>query len=65
MTNDHQISKTAIDNAVLWVENVLSELEKFKIQYLKKRFKPGEDIEIKVVMIDVEEQPIERPKYNG
>jgi len=64
MANDHQISKTAIHNAVIWVENVLSESEEFKLQDLKERFKPGEESEIKVVMIDVEEQPIERPKYN-
>jgi predicted DNA-binding protein YlxM (UPF0122 family) len=64
MANDHQISKTAINDAVIWVENTLSESEEFKLKDLKKRFKSGEESEIKVIMIDVEEQPIERPKVN-
>ena len=66
MANDHQIGKTIINDAVIWVENVLSESEEFKLKDLKERFKPNEEdeTEIEVVIIDVEEQPIERPKYN-
>ena len=64
MANDHQISKSKINEAVIWVENVLGESEDFKLKDLKERFKPGEESSIKVVLIDVEEQPIERPKYN-
>jgi hypothetical protein len=64
MANDHQISKSKINEAVLWVENVLSESADFKLTELKERFKPGEESEIEVILIDVEEQPIERPKYN-
>jgi len=64
MANDHQIGKSKINNAVIWVEEVLSESEEFKLRELKERFKPGEEAEIKVVLIDVEEQPTERPKYN-
>ena len=64
MANDHQISKTAINDAVIWVEDVLSESDEFKLKDLKERFKPGEESAIKVVLTDVEEQPIERPKYN-
>ena len=66
MANDHQISKTAINKAVIWVENVLSESEEFKMKDLKERFKPSEEdeTEIEVLLTDVEEQPIERPKYN-
>jgi len=64
MANDHQISKTAINDAVLWVEDALSESDEFRLKDLKERFKPGEESEIKVIMIDVEEQPIERPKVN-
>jgi len=65
MANDHQISKSEINRAVIWVENTLSESEEFKLVDLKERFKPNEEgeSEIKVVLIDVEEQPIERPKY--
>ena len=67
MANDHQLTKSKINRAILWVENVLSESPEFKLKDLKERFKPDEsnEPEIEVVLIvDVEEQPIERPKYN-
>lgn len=64
MANDHQIAKSIINKAVLWVEDALSESTEFKLKELKERFKPDEEETIKVVLIDVEEQPIERPKYN-
>jgi len=64
MANDHQISKSKINNAVIWVENALSESEEFKLRELKDRFKSGEEADIDVILIDVEEQPIERPTYN-
>jgi hypothetical protein len=65
MANDHQLSKSKINNAVLWVENVLSESEEFKLKDLKEHFKPGKTkTKIQAILIDVEEQPIERPKYN-
>jgi hypothetical protein len=65
MANDHQLSKTKTNNAVVWVENVLSELEEFKLKELKEHFKPGKaNTRIQAIIIDVEEQPIERPKYN-
>jgi hypothetical protein len=65
MAVSHQITKSTVNEAVLWVENVLSESEEFKLQNIKERFKPNEnnESEIAVVLIDVEEQPIERPKY--
>ena len=49
---------------MLWVENTLSNSEEFKLKDLKERVKPGGENEIEVVLIDVEEQPVERPKYN-
>ena len=64
MANDHQINKSKINEAVLWVENVLSESNEFSLIELKERFKPSNEATIEVVIIDVEEQPIERPKYN-
>jgi len=66
MANDHQIGKTNINAAVLWVENVLSGSEAFGLKDLKERFKQreGTEPEIQTVLIDVEEQPIERPAYN-
>jgi len=63
MANDHQIAKSIINRAVIWVEDALSESEEFKLKDLKERFKPAEEEAIKIIVIDVEEQPIERPKY--
>ena len=64
MANDHQISRTQINRAILWVEDILSESDEFRLKELKERFKPGEESEIQVIVVDVEEQPIERPKYD-
>jgi len=67
MANDHQLAKSMINRAVLWVENILSESPEFKLKDLQERFKPDRENEssIEVVLIaDVEEQPIERPKHN-
>jgi hypothetical protein len=64
MSNDHQIKKSVINRAVLWVEDTLRESEEFKIAELKEKFKPGEDSLISVIIVDVEEQPIERPFEN-
>jgi hypothetical protein len=64
MANDHQIPKSIINEMVIWVEDVLTASEQFKIKELKERFKPGEEPQIKVIAIDVEEQPIERPVEN-
>jgi len=58
----HELPKSTINDAILWVEERLIEREEFKLKELKERFKP-EESEIKIVMIDVSEQPIERPKY--
>ena len=64
MANDHQIPKSTICRAILWVEDVLSDSEEFKLKDLKERFKPdNNENPIQIVLIDVEEQPIERPKY--
>jgi len=46
------------------VEDTLSESEEFRIQELKERFKPDEESSISVIIVDVEEQPIERPFEN-
>jgi len=37
MANDYQISKSAINDAVLWVENTLNESDEFKLKDLKER----------------------------
>jgi len=64
MSNDHQIPKSTINEMVLWVEYSLSGDEEFKLADLKERFKPGEENEIEIIIVDVEEQPVERPKYD-
>lgn len=47
----------------MWVEDVLSKSSELKLKELKERFKPGEEEPIRIVLTDVEEQPIKRPKY--
>ena len=64
MANDYQISKSALSNAILWVENVLGESSEFPLPDLKEHFKPSGSGHVQVVLIDVGEQPIERPKYD-
>jgi len=64
MSNDHQIPKSTINEMVLWVEDVLSKDEEFKLVDLKERFKANEESDIDIIIVDVEEQPIERPKEN-
>jgi len=64
MANDHQIAKSVINRAVLWVEDVLGESEEFRLRELKERFKPSEtESKITAVIVDVTEQPIERPVH--
>jgi len=62
MANDHQLPKSTINEMVQWVEWRLSDREEFQLKDLKERFKPGEESEVEIVIVDVEEQPIERPK---
>jgi len=62
MANDHQVPKSTINEMVLWVEYALSSDEEFKLADIKERFKPGEENDIEIIIVDVEEQPIERPK---
>jgi hypothetical protein len=65
MAVSHQISKSAINQVILWVENRLKEREAFKLADLKERFKPCEtETKIKILIADVTEQPIERPVEN-
>jgi len=63
MANDHQIGKSTINEMVVWVEEALSESEEFKLKDIKERFKE-EAAKISVLVVDVEEQPIERPVEN-
>ena len=63
MANDHQLPKSTINDAIQWVEYRLGAREEFQLEDLKERFKPGEANDIKVIVVDVEEQPIERPTH--
>ena len=65
MAFDYEMPSSTLCDCILWVENILSESKEFKLEELKERFKPEEaEDSIEIVLIDVEEQPIERPKYN-
>ena len=55
---DYAVSKSAIGKTVLWVEDTLIKSGIFTLP--SKRILQKDDIEI--VLIDVTEQPIERPK---
>jgi hypothetical protein len=64
MAVSHEISKSAVNQAIIWVEIRLMEEADFNLVELKERFKPGEASDIKILLVDVEEQPIERPVEN-
>jgi hypothetical protein len=57
---DYGVGKSAIGNAVIWVENVLIKSGLFASP--SKRIMQKADTNIEIVLIDVTEQPIERPK---
>jgi len=62
MAVSHGICKSSVNNAILWVEYRLSGREEFQLADLKERFKPeATKTEIKILIADVTEQPIERP----
>jgi len=56
---DYGVGKSAIGNTVIWVENTLIKSGLFNLP--SKRILQKDD-ELEIVLIDVTEQPIERPK---
>lgn len=66
MAFDYDMPVSTLCDCITWVEGILSQTEGFKIPELKEKFKQREEDgnPIRVVLIDVEEQPIERPKEN-
>jgi len=56
---DYGVGKSAIGNAVIWVEDTLIKSGLFALP--SKRILEKDD-ELEIVLIDVTEQPIERPK---
>ena len=64
MAVSHQLPKSTINDAILWVEYRLSVREEFQLQDVKERFKSAETgTQIKIIVADVTEQPIERPVH--
>jgi len=57
---DYGVGKSAIGKTVIWVEDVLIKSGLFALP--SKRVMQKADTDIEVVLIDVTEQPIERPK---
>ena len=66
MAFDYNMPVSTLCNCITWVEDILSQSEEFKIPELKEKFKQRQEDgnPIKIVLIDVEEQAIERPKEN-
>ena len=66
MAFDYEMPVSTLCDCITWVEDVLSESEEFKLPELKGRFVRNEEseLEIPIVIVDVEEQPIERPTEN-
>ena len=66
MAFDYNMPLTTLRDCIVWVEDILSKSEQFKIPELKEKYRHHEDESstVSVVIVDVEEQPIERPKEN-
>jgi hypothetical protein len=66
MAFDYGLAASTICNSIQWVEDVLSKAETFQTPDLKGKFKRREEEgdPVRVVIIDVEEQPIEGPTEN-
>ena len=66
MAFDYSMPLSTLCNCITWVEDILSQSEEFRILELKEKFKQRQEDgnPIRVVLIDVEEQAIERPKEN-
>ena len=56
---DYGVGKTAIGNAVIWVEDTLIKSGLYSLPSRRSMLEPSG---IELVLIDVTEQPIERPK---
>lgn len=57
---DYGVGKSAIGKTVIWVEDTLIKSGRFALP--SKRAMQKADSDIEIVLIDVTEQPIERPK---
>jgi hypothetical protein len=66
MAFDYSMPVSTLCDCITWVEDILSQSEEFRIPELKEKFKQRQEDgnPIRIVLIDVEEQPIESPKEN-
>lgn len=63
---DYDLPKSTVCDCVKWVEISLSKWDKFQLKDIKSEIEKAKQdgINVEVVIGDVEEQPIERPKEN-
>ena len=59
---DYGVSKSVVHDIIKWVEDTLINSGKFSLPGKKVLL---EDNEIEIVLVDVTESPIERPKKNN
>ena len=59
---EFEVGEATAHDTIVWVEDTLVESEKFKLPGKKALL---EDTEIEIVLVDVTESPIERPKKNS
>lgn len=59
---EFEVSETTAHDTIVWVENVLVNSGKFSLPGKKVLLK---DAEIEIVLVDVTESPIERPKKSN
>ena len=59
---EFEVGEATVHDTIVWVENTLVKDEKFKLPGKKALL---EDNEIEIVLVDVTESPVERPKKNN
>jgi len=59
---EFEVGEATVHDTIEWVENTLVKAEKFKLPGRKALL---EDSSIEVILVDVTESPIERPKKNS
>jgi transposase len=61
LTYEFEVGEATVHDTIVWVENTLVKDEKFKLPGKKALL---EENEIEIILVDVMECPIERPKKN-
>jgi hypothetical protein len=60
LSYEFEIGEATTHDTIVWVENVLVKSGKFSLPGKKALY--GDDTELEVVLVDVTESPVERPK---